>query len=181
MFTDGRLTTTLLLGVVFCVAFTILVFIPLWAPTLLVRPNGLRVSAGVATVALNNAGAVIGMLLCGALIAKLGPFKLLTGAFVLGTIFTAAVGQLSGYPGLTIASALSGLCLGCGGVGVIALATVFYPTLIRSTGLGWGLAVARAGQVCGPLVTGWMLRNGMEASQIFLALGLLPILAAVAV
>jgi AAHS family 4-hydroxybenzoate transporter-like MFS transporter len=182
LFTDGRLTTTLLLWVVFCIAFTILVFIPLWAPTLLVKSNGLQPAQAFATVALNNAGAVVGMLLCGAMIATLGPFKLLMGAFVLGTVFTAAVGQLSGYPGLTVASAFfSGLCLGCGGVGVIALATVFYPTLIRSTGLGWGLAVARAGQVCGPLVTGWMLRNGMEASQIFLVLGLLPILAAVAV
>ena len=182
LFTEGRLATTLLLWVVFCIAFTILVFIPLWAPTLLVKSNGLQPAQAFATVALNNAGAVVGMLICGAMIAKLGPFKLLTGAFVLATLFTAAVGQLSGYPGLTIASAFfSGLCLGCGGVGVIALATVFYPTLIRSTGLGWGLAVARAGQVCGPLVTGWMLRGGMGASQIFLVLGLLPILAAVAV
>jgi MFS transporter, AAHS family, 4-hydroxybenzoate transporter len=182
LFAEGRLTTTLLLWVVFCIAFTILVFIPLWAPILLVKSNGLAPAQAFATVAFNNAGAVVGMLLCGVLIAKLGPFRLLTAAFVLATVFTAAVGQLSGYPELTIASAfLSGLCLGCGGVGVVALATVFYPTLIRSTGLGWGLAVARGGQVCGPLATGWMLRDGMGTSQIFLVLGLLPILAAGAV
>jgi AAHS family 4-hydroxybenzoate transporter-like MFS transporter len=182
LFAEGRLTTTLLLWVVFCITFTILVFIPLWGPTLLVHPNGLQPSQAFATVALNNGGAVVGMLLCGALIAKLGPFKLLTGAFLLATIFTAAVGQMPDYPGLTIAVAFfSGLFLGCGGVGVIALATVFYPTLVRSTGLGWGLAVARGGQVCMPLVTGGMLRGGMGASEIFMVLGLLPVIAAVAV
>jgi MFS family permease len=90
--------------------------------------------------------------------------------------------KMPDHPALTIACAFfSGMFLGSGGVGVIALATVFYPTLIRSTGLGWGLAVARAGQVCGPLATGWMLRNGMGASQIFLVLGLLPLVAAAAV
>jgi AAHS family 4-hydroxybenzoate transporter-like MFS transporter len=182
LFAEGRWSTTLLLWVIFCVTFTILVFIPLWAPTLLVHPNGLQPSQAFATVALNNGGAVVGMLLCGALIARLGPFKLLTSAFVLATIFTAAVGQMPGNPGLTIAVGFfSGLFLGCGGVGVIALATVFYPTLVRSTGLGWGLAIARAGQVCMPLITGGMLRSGMGASEIFIVLGLLPILAAVAV
>ncbi|MBR0755272.1 MFS transporter [Bradyrhizobium jicamae] len=182
LFADGRLPTTLLLWVVFCIAFTILVFIPLWAPTLLVGPNGLQPSQAFAAVAFNNGGAVIGMLLYGFLIARLGPFKLLTGAFLLATIFTAAVGQMPDYPGLTIAAAfLSGFFLACGGVGVIGLATAFYPTLVRSTGLGWGLAVARAGQVCGPIVTGWMLHNGMGPSQIFLVLGLLPVVAGIAV
>jgi len=182
LFTDGRLTTTLLLWVIFCVAFTILVFIPLWVPTLLVKPNGLQPSQAFAVVALNNGGAMVGMLFCGALIARLGPFRLLTSAFVLATIFTAAVGQMSEAPGLTIVAAfLSGLFLGCGGVGVIALATAFYPTLIRSSVLGWGLAMARGGQVCGPLVTGWMLRNGMGASEVFIVLGLMPIVAAAAV
>ncbi len=64
---------------------------------------------------------------------------------------------------------------------MIALATVFYPTLVRSTGLGWGLAVARGGQVCMPLVTGAMLRGGLGASDIFVVLGLLPVAAAAAV
>ena len=182
LFTEGRLTTTLLLWVIFCIAFTILVFIPLWVPTLLVRPDGLQPSQAFATVALNNGGAVVGMLLCGALIARLGPFKLLTGAFLLASVFTAAVGQMPGYPGLTITVAFfSGLFLGVGGVGVIALATAFYPTLVRSTGLGWGLAVARGGQVCMPLITGGMLRGDMEAYEIFIVLGMLPILSAVAV
>src|SRR5579864_5062296 len=68
LFADGRLMTTLLLWVVFCVTFTILVFIPLWAPTLLVRPNGLLPSEAFAAVALNNGGSVVGMLLCGIMI-----------------------------------------------------------------------------------------------------------------
>jgi len=182
LFAEGRWSTTLLLWVVFCTTFTILVFVPLWAPILLVRPNGLQPAQVFATVALNNGGAVVGMLLCGAVISKLGPFKLLTAAFLLATVFTAAVGQLPNNPGLTIAvSFLSGLFLGSGGVGVMALATVFYPTLIRSTGLGWALAVARGGQFCMPLITGAMLRGGVGASEIFMVLGLLPILAALAV
>ncbi|WP_083742343.1 MFS transporter [Bradyrhizobium mercantei] len=182
LFAEGRLTTTLLLWVIFYIAFTILVFIPLWVPTLLVQPNGLQHSQAFTTVALNNGGAVFGMMLCGALISKIGPFKLLTGAFLLATIFTMAVGQMPGYPGPTNAAAfLSGLFVGVGGVGVIALATVFYPTLVRSTGLGWAIAVGRGGQVCMPLITGGMLRGGLKPSEIFIVLGLLPFLAAVAV
>ena len=182
LFREGRLRTTLLLWVVFLVAFTILVFIPLWAPTLLVRENGLLPGQALIVVAANNLGAVVGMLLCGWLIARVGPYRLLTTAFVLGTIFTAAVGQMAGHPVLTICSAaLSGVFIGTGGVGVIALAAIFYPTLIRSTGLGWGLAMARFGQVCGPLVTSWMLRNQLSADSIFLVLGMIPLVGAVCV
>ena len=143
---DGRLATTLLLWVVFCIAFTILVFIPLWAPTLLVRPDGLQPSQAFAAVALDNGGAVIGMLLCRTLIGRVDPFKLLAGAFLLATMFTAAVGQMPDRPALTIASAFfSGMFLGSGGVGVIALATYSIPRSFvrpdsggdwRSPGLG---------------------------------------------
>jgi MFS transporter, AAHS family, 4-hydroxybenzoate transporter len=42
--------------------------------------------------------------------------------------------------------------MGLGTGGAIALAATIYPTPIRSTGAGWGMAMGRFGQIVGPLI-----------------------------
>jgi AAHS family 4-hydroxybenzoate transporter-like MFS transporter len=41
--------------------------------------------------------------------------------------------------------------------GINALSAMYYPTVIRSTGVGWALGVGRVGSIVGPLIGGMML------------------------
>ena len=44
---------------------------------------------------------------------------------------------------VTLLEGLGGVLLGAGSSGLIALAAVFYPTVIRSSGVGWATAAGR--------------------------------------
>jgi AAHS family 4-hydroxybenzoate transporter-like MFS transporter len=53
-----------------------------------------------------------------------------------------------------------------------ALSAAFYPSLIRSTGVGWAVGVGRIGAILGPAFGGYILRNQLGTPQV---LGLLVI------
>ena len=60
------------------------------------------------------------------------------------------------------------------GVGVIggqtvsnALTADFYPTAIRSTGIGWALGIGRIGSILGPILGGFLLSYGGSARRVF--------------
>jgi AAHS family 4-hydroxybenzoate transporter-like MFS transporter len=53
--------------------------------------------------------------------------------------------------------------------GVNALAATFYPTYLRSTGVGWGLGVGRVGAIVGPMIGGALLAQQWTIQQLFWA------------
>ncbi len=66
---------------------------------------------------------------------------------------------------LAVACALGFVVIGTQ-AGLNALAAKFYPTPIRSTGVGWPLGVGRVGSIVGPLVAGVMLGAGWAPKEI---------------
>ena len=48
--------------------------------------------------------------------------------------------------------------------GMNVLAATYYPTAMRSTGVGWSLGVGRIGAIVGPLIGGAMLADAMDAA-----------------
>ncbi len=53
--------------------------------------------------------------------------------------------------------------------GLNALAASYYPTAVRSTGIGWALGVGRIGSIVGPLMGGMFLTWGWKPEQILLS------------
>ena len=53
--------------------------------------------------------------------------------------------------------------------GANALAASFYPTYIRSTGVGWALGIGRIGSIVGPIFGGIMLSLHWPLTTVFLA------------
>ena len=76
-----------------------------------------------------------------------------------------------------IATFLAGCCVSGGQKSLIALAAVFYPAPMRSTGVGWALGVGRSGGIAGPLIVGWLLGMRWSPSSLFFAMSV-PMLAA---
>jgi AAHS family 4-hydroxybenzoate transporter-like MFS transporter len=57
-----------------------------------------------------------------------------------------------------------------------ALSAAFYPSLIRSTGVGWAVGVGRIGAILGPLFGGFIVSAQLGTSQV-LGLLVIPVLA----
>ena len=64
---------------------------------------------------------------------------------------------------------------------MIALAATSYPTIMRSAGTGWVMAMGRFGQVCSPLAIGLMLGLGSSPGRILAVMALAPLLGGVCV
>jgi len=179
LFTEGRALGTLLLWVPFFMGFGVLTVVTLWTPALL-RLNGIPAAATAFVVAFNGLGGFIGQSTAGRLMERFGILAVLVPAFLLGTAATV----LLGYGASSVALAatgigLVGLFMGLGTAGAIALSAMIYPTPIRSTGVGWGMAMGRFGQIIGPLIAGGLLSAGWTADRIMIVIACGGLIAAV--
>jgi AAHS family 4-hydroxybenzoate transporter-like MFS transporter len=178
LFTGGRATGTLLLWVPYFAAFLMLVTNSSWSPILLGRA-GIGVGQSGIVMATYNGGSVVGTLAVGWLISVVGPYRVLTVVLALSALAFGAVGFVVPSFGLvTLLEGLGGVLLGAGSSGLIALAAVFYPTVIRSSGVGWATAAGRFGSFTGPLVAAMLVGQHWGIESLYLALGVPGLVAA---
>ena len=179
LFTEGRALGTLLLWVPFFMGFGVLTVAVLWTPALL-KLNGISPANTAFVVAFNGLGGFIGQSSAGTLIKRFGILPVLIPAFLLGAAATVGLGY--GASSIALASTFIGLIgvfMGFGTGGAIALAATIYPTPIRSTGVGWGMAMGRFGQIVGPLIAGALLGAGWTADRIMMVIACGGLIAAV--
>lgn len=169
LFTEQRTAGTLLLWVPFFMNLLILYFILSWLPALL-RQAGMPVSAGITAVSLFSLGGIIGTLAQGPLMKAFGTHR------VMLTEFAAAVGLVvlaatifESYALMMTVTFMLGIAVQGAQAGLNALSAMYYPTIIRSTGVGWALGVGRVGSIVGPVIGGWMLGLAWTPQQIFTA------------
>jgi MFS transporter, AAHS family, 4-hydroxybenzoate transporter len=168
LFTDGRAFGTILLWIPYFMNLLIIYFIGSWLPALL-KQTGMSVSAGATATAFFSFGGVFGCLLEGWLIKRGGAFGVLLAEFGAATLFIAALSKIpSSYALMLAVTFVSGLMVIGAQGGLNALAANFYPTAVRSTGVGWALGVGRVGSIVGPLLGGWFLKSGWTPGQILL-------------
>ena len=169
LFAEGRGIATILLWTAMFLNLLLIVFVLSWLP-LTMRQAGLPMQVGVLLAALFSLGGMAGSVIVGWLIDRFGSVPVLTGSYL------AAAAAIAGY-GVAAASgaALYAITLLAGAFvigaqsGVIAMVASFYPTAIRSTGLGWALGVGRIGSIVGPALGGVMLSASWSIQGIFLA------------
>jgi AAHS family 4-hydroxybenzoate transporter-like MFS transporter len=179
LFGRGRALGTMLLWVSFFIAFMQLVTTTAWTPTLLSHA-GVPLSQAALALAIFNIGSVIGSCSVGFLIARFGAALVLPVGFV----GTAVSLSLVGYAAPSVAliwlmAGLLGLFLGCGSTGLIAVCAIFYPTAVRSTGVGWAMGMGRFGSFVGPLVIGGLVGAAWTVGPVFVAIGAPAVIAAV--
>jgi AAHS family 4-hydroxybenzoate transporter-like MFS transporter len=169
LFTQGRATGTLLLWLPFFMNLLILYFILSWLPALL-RQAGMPVSAGITAVSLFSLGGIIGTVVQGPLMNALGIPRVMVTEFLLSLILVLVAASIfESFGVMMVVTFALGICVQGAQAGLNVLAAMFYPTMIRSTGVGWALGVGRIGSIIGPVIGGMMLAVQWTPKQIFTA------------
>lgn len=157
LFQGGRAWITPLLWAAFITNALALNFLNSWLPTIF-NSAGIPVKEALRVTTLFQIGGMIGVIALGAFSDRFGFLSVLRTAFLLGSLFTAILGSVSGSL-LTLAPAVfaSGLFVIGTQLALGAFAATLYPTAIRSTGTSWGFGIGRIGSVSGPLLGAFLV------------------------
>jgi AAHS family 4-hydroxybenzoate transporter-like MFS transporter len=181
LFSGGRAAVTLLLWVIFFLNLLNLYFLASWLPTIASASGYSTVSATMVGTTFQAGGAIAGFALV-VVIARFGLIPALAVGFGIASVCIGMIGQ----PGIALSMLLTVVFLAGWGVPggqnmLNALATSYYPTYLRSTGVGWCLGIGRMGAVVGPLFAGEMMKRHLPNQQLFMVAGSLALVATVAI
>ncbi|MFB9923151.1 MFS transporter [Amycolatopsis halotolerans] len=176
-----RLPTTLLLWVISVIGLLLVYGLNTWLPQFM-RNAGYSMGSALTFLLVFNIGAVVGVIIAGALADRVGEKLVIACSFcvaavaVLLFIFKPAtapmllVGALAGYGSNTqtlVNAFIGGL----------------YPPQARATALGWALGVGRIGAIVGPAYGGYVLTQvnagSLSSNWSFYAFAIPAVLAAV--
>jgi AAHS family 4-hydroxybenzoate transporter-like MFS transporter len=146
-------------------------FLSNWLPTV-IREAGYSTSIAVYAGTALWGGGVIGTLALGRIIDRVGFTRVLATTFLLAIFSTAAIGNplvVVSVGALFVAIFLTGFSVIGGQPALNALAATYYPTALRSTGIGWSLGVGRIGSVVGPVLGGALMHLQWSSASLFAA------------
>ena len=170
LFTGGRAAGTTLIWVVYFMNLLNLYFLNSWLPTI-ISDASIPVATAIRLTALFQIGGIGGALVLGALLDRYFSFWILAACYSVGRgvcVLHRRVGRIDAAArSSTIASA--GLGIIGGQNACHALTAAFYPTAIRSTGVGWALGIGRIGSIVGPVLGGLLLARGTPIGRVFWA------------
>ena len=180
LFTERRASLTLLLWIIFFMSLLDLYFLNAWLPTV-IHDAGIVVETAIILTALFQVGGAAGSIIMGRLLDRFLSFRVLASAYLAAGIFVFLIGAAGKSVGLL---AVTIFAAGCGVIGgqssANALAAEFYPTPMRSTGVGWALGIGRMGSIIGPLLGGLLLSFEHETRRVFWAAAIPMLIASAA-
>ena len=169
LFREGRASVTLLMWVMNFTNLLNLYFLSSWIPTV-VRDLGFSTQTAVLAEATVQMGGTLGTFFIGTLTEKFGFVKILVPTFLMACVSISFIG----YPGLAVTTLfvvvfLAGLGIMSAQSSINSLSAVFYPTDLRSTGIGFGLGIGRMGAIVGPFLGGQLMALKWTNRELFLA------------
>jgi len=178
---QGRLGVgTALLGGALCMSLLLAYLLVNWIP-LLFRQIGLPLADAVfGTVLLNLSGIAGSYLLAHRIDLGRHALMVMMAGYFLAALSVASIGTFGSTRGLMMAStACAGFFLIGTQLSLTAYTANYYPTAVRTTGVGLTQALGRGGSLLGPLLAGWLLGWGISARHLF-QLAAVPALLALA-
>ncbi|WP_298584560.1 MFS transporter [uncultured Kocuria sp.] len=181
MLLSGRYrTATLLLWTAFFVIMFGFYFANSWTPRLLVE-TGMTEQQGIIGGLMLTMGGTFGSLLYGVLTTRwderltLMSFTVLSAVTLVLFITTTSVPLLAFSSGVVVGMLING-CI----AGLYTVAPMTYEPGIRTTGVGWGIGVGRAGAILAPIAVGALLDTGWTPTQLYVGVAVVVALAALA-
>ncbi len=170
LFMAGRAKVTLLLWICFFMNLLVIFFLNSWLPTVM-TDAGIKLENAIMIAALFQIAGGIGAVILGRIFDKtrLSSFKVLALVYLGAAATTVLIGQSgTSMVALVFAVSAAGFCVTGGQSASNAVAAGFYPTAIRSTGVGWCLGIGRVGSIVGPILGGaLLLAVGGQTNRVF--------------
>ncbi len=169
LFRDGRAAITVSLWTVFVVSLIAIYFLLQWLPTLL-SADGLSKSEIVPIVNGLQLGGLLGVLIAVSLVIRLPPFLVAGAGYSCAALAVLGLAVAHGSHLILAGIALSiGIFL-LGAQSVLNVSTAgVYPCCMRSTGVGWGFGIGRAGSALSPVIAGALIALRWKPAELFMA------------
>ncbi|MDS9471402.1 aromatic acid/H+ symport family MFS transporter [Sporosarcina pasteurii] len=180
LFESGRTISTLLFWFNFFLCLLITYGLGTWLPKLM-SEAGYAFGSSLMFLLVLNLGGIIGSLTGGWWADHWSTKNVLTLFFTLNAISLTVMGLQPNVVILYILVAIAGATSIGSQIILYSFASQFYPTEVRSTGVGWSSGVGRIGGIIGPVVGGALLALNLPFQQNFMLLAVPGVLAAIAV
>ncbi|MFE4428909.1 MFS transporter [Peribacillus butanolivorans] len=169
LFEQKRALSTVMFWISCFSAFILIYSMNTWLPRLMMQA-GYDLKSSLTFIAVMQIGAIVGTIVFGRLVDKLGFKKVLVPLFFCGAIALSLIG-FTNSP--FIAYALISV-IGAASVGVQNMSNAFvsqyYPTEMRSTALGSTMAFGRMGGIVAPTFVGILLTMNLQPQYNFAAI-----------
>jgi len=176
LFEEGRGKSTILLWIVQFFSLFNIYLMANWLPTEM-RALGFPIGIAIFVGAALQLGGLFGIFF-GWLADRIGANVALSLAYLTGALGVVLIRAAGGSTGLVMAAVfITGFGILGGETLTKAVASILYPTEIRSTGIGWATGLGRGGSILGPALAGVLLQVAIPASDVIL-LAVLPALIA---
>ena len=180
LFTEKRGFLTVMIWLTYFMSLLMIYGLNTWLPKFMIEA-GFPLGSSLSFLLALNVGATVGAILMGWLADRWGVGRALILFFVIATISITSLGYATNIVLLYVMVAIAGAAT----VGTQNLThsytSQFYPITMRSTALGWALAVGRIGGILGPTIGGILLSSSLTLQLNFLIFAIPGVIAALAV
>ena len=176
LLTPQRRLSTLQLWLALFMAFGSLYFLTTWIPKL-AASAGLSETLAIYAGTVFNLGAFMGIVTQGYLSSRFGLRRTIFGFLTATAILMLIFGFFKGSALVLVLFGLIGFGIQGGFVGLYAVAARFYPTEIRSTGVGFAMSAGRIGGIVGPFLGGFLIAAGLSMTANFMVFAVPTLLA----
>jgi len=178
LFKNGRALSTIMFWIAFFMCLLMIYGLNTWLPKLM-DGAGLSVS-GLMFLLVLNFGAIFGAIFGGRLADKWNPKSVLLVFFISAAVSLTLLGWVTNIVLLYVLVGIAGATTIGTQIICNAYISQYYPTEMRSSGLGWALGIGRLGAIAGPLIGGVLLTINLPFYQNFLVFAIPGILGAIA-
>lgn len=180
LFQQGRTFSTLMFWVAFFMCLLMVYALGSWLPKLMIQA-GYSLGASMLFLFALNIGGMVGAIGGGALSDRFHLKPVLTIMFTVGAIALILLGFNSPQPVLYTLIAIAGAATIGSQILLYTFVAQFYPTTVRSTGMGWASGIGRIVAIVGPVLTGALLTLNLPHQMNFMMIAIPGLIAAVAI
>ncbi|POU21760.1 aromatic acid/H+ symport family MFS transporter [Acinetobacter sp. ACNIH3] len=180
LFQQGRTFSTLMFWVAFFMCLLMVYALGSWLPKLMIQA-GYSLGASMLFLFALNIGGMVGAIGGGYLADKFHIKKVLTIMFLCGASALILLGFNSPQFVLYTLIAIAGAATIGSQILLYTFVAQYYPSTVRSTGMGWASGIGRIGAIVGPVLTGALLTMELPHQMNFFAIAIPGVIAALAI
>lgn len=180
LFQQGRTFSTFMFWIAFFMCLLMVYALGSWLPKLMIQA-GYSLGASMIFLFALNIGGMVGAIGGGALADRFNIKTVLTIMFMCGAAALIFLGFNSPQIVLYTLIAVAGAATIGSQILLYTFVAQYYPSTVRSTGMGWASGIGRIGAIVGPVLTGALLTMNLPHQMNFFAIAIPGVIAALAI